>query len=215
MKQLAYALPALALTFLCGAASAEDFQPKSKGTLMVNLRATAVVPDEDAEIVTAAGAASGLKAKVNNDVMPTLGIAYFLTDNIAVDLTLGTTQHTVKAVGGATDVRVHKTWVLPPVLALQYHFNPAGRFSPYVGAGVNYMLFYGGDNKNGFDVKLDDGFGFALQAGVDYALQGNYSLNADVKKVFFDTDADINNGALKSKVDLDPWVMSVGVGYKY
>jgi len=124
-------------------------------------------------------------------------------------------QHSVTAKGLAGNPKVYETWVLPPVLTLQYHFNPKGRVSPYVGAGVNYMMFYAGSDKNGFNVNLDDGFGLALQVGVDYAVSGKYSLNADEKKIFFDTDADINNGALKSTVDLNPWVVSVGDGYKF
>ncbi|MBP8248059.1 MAG: OmpW family protein, partial [Phenylobacterium sp.] len=97
----------------------------------------------------------------------------------------------------------------------QYHFAPAAKVSPYVGAGVNYMLFHSGKDQNGFTVKLDDGFGYALQAGVDVAVKGPWSANLDVKKVFFETDAKINGGALKSKVKLDPWVLSVGFGYKF
>ena len=210
------ALPAVALS-LAGAAAAhaEDFQPNAAGTWMVNLRVTDVISDEDAKIKTAAGVDTGLKADVSDDVMPTLGVTYFFTDNIAADLTLGTTRHSVKVLGLAGNPKVYETWVLPPVLTVQYHFNPKGRVSPYIGAGVNYMLFYSGSDKNGFTVDLDDGFGLAVQAGVDYALQGKYSLNADVKKVFFDTDANINSGALKSKVDLNPWVVSLGVGYKF
>ncbi|HQN52646.1 MAG TPA: OmpW family outer membrane protein, partial [Phenylobacterium sp.] len=69
--------------------------------------------------------------------------------------------------------------------------------------------------KNGFKVKLDDGFGYALQAGVDIATAGKWSVNVDAKKIFFETDASINGGALKSKVKLDPWVISAGVGYKF
>ena len=60
-----------------------------------------------------------------------------------------------------------------------------------------------------------DGFGYALQAGVDVALEGPWSANLDVKKVFVETDASINGGALKSKVKLDPWVVSAGFGYKF
>jgi len=36
-----------------------------------------------------------------------------------------------------------------------------------------------------------------------------------VKKVFFKTDAVINNGALTSRVGLNPWVLSVGFGRKF
>ncbi len=218
MNFLKLALPAVALS-LSGVAGAhaEDFQPKAAGTWMVNLRATDVITDEDAKIKTAAGVDTGFKADVSDSVMPTLGITYFFTDNIAAEVILGTTRHSVKVNGLAGEPKFYKTWVLPPVVSLQYHFSPKSRVSPYVGAGVNYMLFYGGDDTTGFDTKLDDGFGLALQGGVDVALQGKYSLNVDVKKVFFETDAKVSSplGALKSKVDLDPWVVSLGVGYKF
>ena len=82
-----------------------------------------------------------------------------------------------------------------------------------------YLVEQGADvaakDKNGFTVDLDDGFGYALQAGADIGIQGPWSLNVDVKKVWFNTDADVNDGALKSDVDLDPWVVSVGVGRKF
>ncbi len=77
------------------------------------------------------------------------------------------------------------------------------------------MAFFEGKDKNGFEVDLDDGFGMALQAGADWNLSGPWTLNLDAKKVWFDTDAKINNGALKSSVSLDPWVVSVGVGRKF
>lgn len=196
-------------------AAAQDFQPKEKGLLMLNARVSGVHTDAEDPILTSGGAASGLNAKVGDDVMPTLGLTYFLTDHLAVEAIAGTTKHEVKAVGPGTDVKVHETWVLPPVVSLQYHFAPQGKVSPYVGAGINYMIFYGGEDENGFKVDIDNGFGYALQAGVDVALQGPWSANLDVKKVFFETDASVNGGALKSKVKLDPWVVSAGLGYKF
>jgi outer membrane protein len=110
---------------------------------------------------------------------------------------------------------VHDTWVLPPVVALQYHFAPRSRINPYVGAGMNAMLFYGGTNYNGFKVNLKDNVGAALQAGTDIAISGPWLFNVDVKKVFVETDAKINGGALTSAVNLDPWVISVGFGRKF
>jgi outer membrane protein len=215
MRKFAVSAAAVALLLAAGAARADDFQPKAQGHWLVNGRISDVAPDTSDAITTAAGAATGLHVDVSDSVMPTLGFTYFLTDNLAVEAILGTTEHTVSAKGGTTNVKVHKTWVLPPVVALQYHFLPKARFSPYIGAGVNYMLFYGGKNENGFTVKLKDGFGGALQAGADYAISGPWSANFDVKKVFFSTDASINSGALKSKVGLDPWVISVGIGRKF
>jgi outer membrane protein len=120
---------------LASAAQAQEaFAPKAKGTWMLNVRATDVSPDAGDPIVTATGAATGLRAEVGDNVMPTIGLSYFLTDKIAVEVIAGTTRHTVRAVGAGTDVEVHKTWVLPPVVSVQYHPYPAARFSPYVGA---------------------------------------------------------------------------------
>ena len=215
MTTVRFALALGAALAIAAPAAAQDFRPKEKGLLMLNARVSGVLTDAEDPILTAGGADSGLKAKVGDDVMPTLGLTYFLTDHVAVEAIAGTTQHEVKAVGPGTDIAVHKTWVLPPVVSLQYHFAPEAKVSPYVGAGINYMLFYSGKDKNGFKVDIDDGFGYALQAGVDVALKDRWSANLDVKKVFFETDASVNNGALKTKVKLDPWVVSAGVGYKF
>lgn len=204
---LAMALPAFA--------QAADAPAFSKGTLLVTGRVTSVRSDADDPILTRAGAGTGLHFDVGSDVMPTLGFTYFLTDHVAVEAILGATQHTIRAQGGTTDVVVHKTWVLPPVVTLQYRPLSGAGFSPYVGAGVNAMIFFSGRNKNGFDVDLDNALGLALQAGVDVPLQDAWSLNADVKKVFVKTDAAINGGVLKGSVNLDPWVVSVGVGHRF
>ena len=77
------------------------------------------------------------------------------------------------------------------------------------------MIFFEGQNQSGFDVELENGVGYALQAGADIGIRGPWSANIDVKKVFFNTNAEINGGALRSSVDLDPWVISIGVGRKF
>ena len=213
-----YTISALALTtMLCvaGQSAAQDFTPKTTGTFILAGRVTDVSPDASGSIYTAAGAATGLHVDVKADVMPTLGFTYFLNEHVAVEAILGTTKHVISAVGTGGTTAVHDTWVLPPVVTLQYHFQPKARVSPYVGAGLNAMVFYSGKDRNGFSVKVDNGIGYALQAGTDVALSGPWSLNADVKKVFFKTDASINGGALKSKVTLDPWVLSLGVARRF
>ncbi len=217
MKTSAALLAAASVLALAGTASAQTqpSDPVGKGTLIVTARMTGVLPQADDAIVDAAGAASGLNVDVSDDWMPTLGFTYFVSDHWAVEAILGATQHEVKAKGAGTDVAVHETWVLPPIVTAQYRPTPNNRVSPYVGAGVSYMAFFDGKDKNGFTVDIDDGFGVALQAGADINLSGPWTLNVDAKKVWFDTDASINGGALKSSVSLDPWVVSVGVGRKF
>lgn len=205
----------IAALAVAGVAQAEDFKPKAKGDIVLNVRVTDVAPTGTDPITTLAGAATGLRAKASYDVMPTVGLTYFLTDNIAVEAIAGTTNHSVRAKGPSTDVKIKETWVLPPIVTLQYHFAPQARISPYVGAGVNYMLFYSGSDKNGFNLHIDDGFGAALQAGVDIATHDRWTVNLDAKKVFFETDAVDRTNGVKTKVTLNPWVLSAGVGYRF
>lgn len=209
------AVAAAALAAPAMAQTAAPWQAPRAGDWLVSARVTNVSSGADDAILTAAGAASGLSVDVGDSTMPTLGFTYFLTDHWAVEAILGTTKHEIRAQGPGTDVAVHETWVLPPVVTLQYRPLTGGRVSPYVGAGVNYMVFYGGDDLNGFSVDLDDGFGLALQAGADIGLQGPWSLNVDVKKIWFDTEAQVNGGALNSDVGLDPWVVSLGVSRRF
>lgn len=215
IKTLLLAAAVAGLAAPAMAQTSGDWTMPRAGDWIVTGRVTDVAPTTDDAIVTAAGADSGLRVDVSDSIMPTLGFTYFLTDHLAVEAILGTTRHEIRAQGGDTDVAVHKTWVLPPVVTLQYRPLTQGNISPYVGAGVNAMVFYGGDDKNGFEVDLDDGFGYALQAGADIGLRGPWSVNVDVKRVWFNTDADVNNGALAADVDLDPWVVSVGVGRRF
>ena len=220
-RKLTLAAAALAMVAASGAAggamaqSNGDWQVARQGDWIVTGRITQVSSGADDAITTAGGAATGLNVDIGDDIMPTLNFTYFLTDHFSVEAVLGVTQHEIRAKGGVTDVAVHETWVVPPVVTLQYRPMPEARVSPYVGAGVNYMLFFDGEDQNGFTVELDDGFGYALQAGADIALTGPWNLNVDVKRVWFDTEASINGGTLKSDVGLDPWIVSVGVGRKF
>ena len=220
-RNMTLAAAVAVMTLATGAATgasaqtANDWQVARKGDWIVTGRITDVSSGADDSIFTSGGVDTGLNVDVGNSTMPTLGFTYFLTDNISVEAILGATQHEIRAQGGATDVAVHETWVLPPVVTLQYRPAPEARVSPYVGAGINYMLFFDGKDQNGFTVDLEDGFGYALQAGADIAVTGPWTLNVDVKKVWFDTEATINGGALTSDVNLDPLVVSVGFGRKF
>ncbi len=206
----------IAATLAAGAAaSASDWVAPKAGDWLISYRVSGVITDAHDPIFTAAGGATGLSADVDSDVMPTLGFTYFLSDEFAIEAILGASHHEIRAQGGATDVLVHDTWVLPPVVTLQYRPNVGGGISPYIGAGINAMLFFGGDDHNGFTVDLDNGIGWALQAGADIGVGEDWAINIDVKKVWFSTDASINNGALTSDVAIDPWVVSLGLSYKF
>ncbi|MBX3490786.1 OmpW family outer membrane protein [Parvibaculum sp.] len=186
----------------------QGFSGKSAGDIMVRARIIGAIPDEDATT------SIGGNVSVSNDWVPEVDFTYFVTDNIALELIAATTRHDVSHSAAGS---LGKVSLLPPTLTLQYHFMPKERFSPYLGAGVNYTFFYKEDAPGGAITSIDykNSFGWALQGGVDVALTGNWYANVDVKKIFLSTDVSINGGAVTADVDLDPWIVGFGVGYKF
>lgn len=193
-------------------ASAQEFKPKEAGDFLIRLRGIGVLPEEDSELTVDGNEIPG-EATVDDTFVPELDISYFFTDNLALELILATSRHDVEALGAD----LGEVQLLPPTLTLQYHFLPQERFSPYLGAGINYTVFFDEEEGAASSIDYEDSFGFALQAGIDYALSGNWSLNFDVKKVFLDTDVDttVEGTDIEADVDIDPWIIGIGVGYRF
>lgn len=179
---------------------------------MVRARALGVIPQESSIITPIGGS-----AEVNDSVVPELDISYFFNKNIAAELVLATTKHDVTAKNTSSgDVDVGSAWLLPPTVTLQYHFTQwENLVKPYLGAGLNYTIFYNADPGDMSTVHYDNKFGYALQAGADIPIGGNWYFNVDVKKLFLSTKADFNNGGVIAKVDLDPWLVGAGIGYRF
>lgn len=189
-----------------------DFADKERW--IIRARALMVEPDEGASITQIGGSVD-----INEQYVPELDFTYFFTRNVAAELILATTPHEVTAINTSSgQIDLGSVWLLPPTLTLQYHFMPdSDRFRPYVGAGVNYTLFYGEDRGAVNSIDYDDSFGYALQAGFDYGITENWAINFDVKKVMINTDVRIQSGATRidADVDIDPWIFGVGVAYRF
>jgi len=189
---------------------------------MIRLRALGVVTRDSGVVDQVAG--SGLAT--SDSVVPELDITYFFTKNIAAELILGVTRHHVTGTGVAATngLDVGKAWLLPPTLTLQYHFTNFGAFKPYVGAGVNYTVFFSqsaGNVTNGIATvtssNLHNTAAPAAQIGFDYMIDRHWGVNVDVKKLWLrpNWDGTVNGGAMTGKVNLDPWLIGAGVTYKF
>jgi outer membrane protein len=201
-------------------AKAPIFIAAAPSPWMVRVRGLAVLPQESTRSVVVGGVPLTDKISVSDTVIPELDISYFFTPNFAAELVLGTTPHNLTIKGPVTNhLALGRVWLLPPTLTLQYHFTQFGAFKPYVGAGVNYTVFYGEKSKSAFtSLDVKDQFGFALQAGMDYMLDQHWGLNIDVKKLWLRPDAKAVLGGstpVKAKVNLDPWLVGVGVTYRF
>lgn len=202
MKRSTLALSLLALGLASNAIAQES-------PWQVRVRAVHLDTANKSEPVGGVGAANTIT--VSNKTIPELDISYFFTPHIAAELVLTVPQKHRVYLNGA-DIGSFKH--LPPTLTLQYHFMPHSTISPYVGAGVNYTRISNVRLANGAVTLENDSVGFALQAGVDYKLDKNWSLNFDVKKVQIRSDV-YQNGARISQVKVDPLLVGVGVGYRF
>jgi outer membrane protein len=159
---------------------------------------------------------------LNNDQTLELDFTYMLSNNLGLELIAGTTKHHVTGTGSLAGADVGKVKVLPPTLTLQYHFSPGAKISPYAGVGINYTKFYnskpGTALAAGSGVKYKDSWGLAAQVGMDIRLNNKWFLNLDAKYIKIDTTATVTgtSSSLGSvNVDVNPWVLGVGIGTRF
>ena len=199
MKKMMLAAAAVC-AFTSGAAMAQEAQ----SPWMIRIRAVHL--DSDNKDST------GLGLSINNKTIPELDVSYFFTPNIAAELVLTYPQkHDVRLAGDKIGSLKH----LPPTLLAQYHFTNFGAFKPYVGAGINYTRFSNVNILNNAVTVKKNSFGGALQVGFDYALDKNWSLNFDIKKVYLGTKVTGAGVFENTKFKVDPWLVGVGVGYRF
>jgi outer membrane protein len=194
-----------------GPCSAADASP-----WMVRVRALGIFPDDSSTPITTIGGEAG----VDSAITPELDISYFFTENIAAELVLAYSEHDVSAEKTAVgNIDLGSLDLLPPTLTLQYHFTPQNAFRPYAGAGFSYVLIPDEDpGKVATAIDYDNGqIGLALQVGFDYFFTKNWCLNVDVKKVWVDVDATVHalGTTVRTNVDVDPWLIGVGFGYRF
>lgn len=216
---LKFSMLLAATAFASSAAQAEA------GDTFVRVRAIMVAPTESSGGILPTFPTE--EVKVNNSVMPEVDITHMVTDNVGFELIAATTKHNASGTTGTTGGigKLASTWVLPPTLTVQYHFSPEAKVRPYVGAGVNYTIFYSEKASSGLeaavgqtDVNMKDSFGWAAQAGIDIDLTEKMFLNFDVKYIDIDTTARLTTTAIgtqRVKISLDPIVVGVGLGFRF
>lgn len=224
MRKIVFALMAMSLMTV-NFVNAQDNETKEESKSnefkrwQVRLRAVGVAPDESAKIGIIGG-----DVAISNALIPELDFTYFFTEHFAAELILGTAKHDVKAINTAAgDVDLGSVWLLPPTLTAQYHFFTSDKkvFKPYIGAGLNYTLFYNVKSGDVADVEYDNALGYAAQVGFDLMLDDTFFVNLDVKRLFLSTDVTVDASnlapglSIPAEVDINPWLIGVGVGMKF
>jgi outer membrane protein len=181
--------------------------------MMVRMRAINVMPDESGTPTVIGG-----EVKLNNDSVPEIDFTYFINKNFAIELILATTTHKASAFNTSlNNLDLGDVSLLPPTLTAQYHHD-FGNFKPYVGVGLNYTFFYGADYGVAKNVEYDNSLGYALQIGTDYKIGENLYLNVDIKKIYLSTDVKVDtysNGSVTADVEINPYIVGLGLGFKF
>ena len=157
------------------------------------------------------GDLAGGKASIDSDTRPTFTVEYFVRDNLGIELLLATPFEHDISIAGIGDAGSTKH--LPPTLSLNYHFPTAGPLKPYLGAGINYTIFSQEDSALG-KLELDDSFGLAVQAGVDYQLTATSALRFNARWIDIDADAKLN-GADIGTAEIDPVILGVSYVFQF
>jgi outer membrane protein len=179
---------------------------------------------------TVAPGGTPLAVITNGDVTPgytvALEIGYFITPNIALEISAGVPPLAHLKVTGFTGTPLTGSNLLgsvrygPAMALLRYQFTQFGALQPYLGAGAVYLLNLGNINDGiltGLSVSQE--WGFVVQAGADWMLTPNWGVFIDGKKLFLSTDASgylLNTTIpIRTHVELDPWIASAGITFKY
>ncbi|MFA0235445.1 outer membrane protein OmpW [Vibrio sp. 10N.222.55.C7] len=200
------------------------------------LMSTNVLAHKEGDFIIRAGAAivspndssgdvlgnSSLEFSVDSNTQLGLTFGYMFTDNISLEVLAATPFSHSISVNGVGDIADTKH--LPPTLMVQYYFGEANsKFRPYVGAGINYTVFFdeelNGTGKDAglSDLSLDDSWGLAANIGMDYMINEDWFLNASVWYADIGTTAKYKAGGVQysTDVDIDPWVFMIGGGYNF
>lgn len=227
------------------------------GEIFIRAGSVTVAPDESSDglAVPALDGVNGFDGfaeiggtgvEVDDNTQLGLTINYMLTGSLGLELLAATPfTHDITAdLGGLGKVDAGETKQLPPTLSLVwYPMGSNGKISPYVGAGINYTVFFEEDVSSDLeaglsgvadavtgtsvglpspvplDLELDNSLGLAFQAGVDVALDEKWFLNASVRWIDIDTEAKITSAlgttVTVDNIEIDPLVYQVNVGYRF
>lgn len=203
------------------------------GDWIVRGGAVMVAPDDDSSNLDLAGAQlAGTGVEVDDNTQLLLNVTWMANEHVGVELLAATPfEHSVDSKGlaglglGLSDVEVGSVKHLPPTLTvLWYPMESGAAFQPFVGAGINYTIFFQEDTSGAAqaalgarNLELDDSWGLAARAGFDYMLNDCWSLHAGVYYLGIDTKASLDTalGKVGVDVDINPWVYTVGLGYRF
>ncbi|WP_196140960.1 OmpW family protein [Aliikangiella sp. G2MR2-5] len=133
-------------------------------------------------------------------------------------------SHDINGTGILAGVPIGETKHLPPTFSMIYQWGNETKW--HVGAGLNYTVFF--DEKtsatlNGVlgadaELELDSSMGAAVKFGFDTPMTKEWNFTGNIYYMQIDTTADVlidNAVAASVDVDIDPWVVMLGISTNF
>jgi outer membrane protein len=194
----------------------------AEGAWVVRLRAVDIIPANKSDPVAALGLGAD-RIEVSKKWIPDVDFEYFFTPNWSTELVLTVPQKHEVSVSGVGSLGTFKH--LPPTLTAKYNFMPDGTVRPYVGVGINLTLMMSVDlavpaavspTEAVLPLKLENhSIGAAAQVGADIKIADHWFANVDAKYVQIRSDVSAVGVGKVSRVKVDPWLLGVGVAYRF
>jgi outer membrane protein W len=148
---------------------------------------------------------------------------HFWTDNVSTEIAAQTFHGRMKItsdfVAGPLTFEAGNLDAIALSALAQYHFNRAGRFSPYVGAGIArlsgdfeaFEAFEDPDGVQSFDLESE--IAWTAAAGANVRITENLFLAADLK--FIPWSAVAKGEPDSESLDIDPLLLSIGMKVRF
>ncbi|MEM8767880.1 MAG: OmpW family outer membrane protein, partial [Pseudomonadota bacterium] len=142
---------------------------------------------------------------------------YMVSNNFGIELLAALPfKHDIDGRIGSDTVELASIKHLPPTLSAVYHFNTAGRWQPYLGAGLNWTIIFDEDEKDALgdaSLKLSNSVGFAAVAGLDIAVTERFYLNGNIRWMNIESDVKLD-GVEVTTAKIDPLIYAINVGWR-
>ncbi|MFT7525239.1 MAG: outer membrane protein [Arenicella sp.] len=214
------------LLSIASPASANSFIPHWS----VDIGYVELAPNDESSEISGPGLPPGNGVNVRSASTIVGSVAYHFSKNISLQFYVAPPiAYDVDAAGSLDGVgKIAEVDVLLPTLFVNYTFDPIlAKVKPYIGIGLNYTTFlsesptpvlngaFGGET----DIKADDSFGVALQAGLGIDLNEKWYLNVGYVAIDVDSTVELTTEAVGTfrtvDIDIDPSGGYLRVGYRF
>lgn len=209
--QKSLALAVAGALSLSSVAIAQDGSNPQPGRFAVTVGGAHVDPKSN----TGDLAGGAFESSIDGGNAATLGLSYFFTDNLAVELwgSPDKFNHTVSLNGQPGAEIRHQ----PIALSAQYHFNVSDQFRPFVGLGYHHTNVDGERGVGALDgarVGVETGDGAIGTVGLDYLIGERFFVRTDLRYMQWRSDVAVG-GDVVGEARVDPWVYGLSVGARF